>query len=1236
MFGLFKIEPPATNNQVKITMYGSDNFAHTSTSESEPCYASPCNMGTKAIAVIGGQLDIQGLADPTCPAWEKLRDLGEGGPKRPSLDCGEGVTCPHMEIMGSCAESHGHTDALGKLTMSCPVKFPEPVRHGDRKALVFKALERPTWSPPKDPTSGEELSLRVKTRCGNSAGHTNRVGRCVLYCGIEKTATIPHGEASRFVYTSVPDVMEFPCDSSGENCMSLTIKGAFQHSRGHSNNLGKYIAFVNIETTVDIPYGANVPLKFTSKQTGESIAATGGVHHWAWRGQYFFFSPDEDVSVLNSKFPPGTEFSVEYLNAPPGGQTFNVEGIYHWAWGGSTHYFYPEGYTAAECNQAAADFNAMFPVGYDIEVSLPADLQEASTGSEVSVNGVHHWAWPTGTTGQQRIYLHPDVSVAEFNVIFTTGTKIDAIYATELEYNDIVVSPKAAECWTPGTELLLTSHTRWSADRQIVTVTATDTATGTLTLDAPIAKPITLADSPDFAIEVASLNRSVVLDAERDANMLGGHLMVHNTDLPQTISGVAIYNFGQQGVLGRYPLHFHFCGDSPGSLVKNNVVYVFVLFRGYPVLLFHRFSHDFFLSHRRDSTQRGYVIHATNNVTLEDNVALDVEGHCYFLEKNTEVGNVFRHNLGAGVLNMPSEAVGSLSGQSGRTETDNNAAIFWISNPQNFFYHNVAAGSQKHGYWFETRPSRRHLDIGAFEGNEVHSSQHFGWTTYPPGWVPDNEAIIKDLKVYRNAHWGMFLHVTKNLRFVGGIVADNGVYGCFINRGDAQIFEGTVFNRHTGFAEKYLHACSHGQNGLALHPARLLEFDRTGTVWGSKLVGAEFYNFEQDVTDCSGGSGKFYALQLRTEQVFVPAYSAPHYFYDVKFGNDYTLDACILATHLGVDDVQMEVVSDSHRAFTPTGETGFLVSKKATAMLPAGTVCTLYDECLTNPNGSLDFCTGVCLRTISVETDASTTDGIVMVVSYDSNPAHNIIIEGKLRSGETARFHRTYTVVLPAGQFTVAFYKDSQHTWPQFVRPVLEVPPESCTDYVVPSDLTVLAPESTRSECAVGTSLTLNGQFDTSIEGWLHFGSTIVFSPNEGVGGSGALKTTNRKNMHVDSVYQYLDTSCVVAGNTYEISISYRNVDKSGVTMPACLGNSNDCPSAFGTYQTYNLETGGRTIGYFGMANTNLPYQMNGFNTMTGTWTASSVHAAADSIYIRIVGGTGQFILDDISITRTA
>ena len=628
----------------------------------------------------------------------------------------------------------------------------------------------------------------------------------------------------------------------------------------------------------------------------------------------------------------------------------------------------------------------------------------------------------------------------------------------------------------------------------------------------------------------------------------------------------------------------------------------------------------------------------TNNVTLEDNVALDVVGHCYFLEKNTEVGNVFRHNLGAGVMNMPAVSVSSLSSQSGRTETDGQSSIYWISNPQNYFYDNIAAGGQGFGFWFETELlTTSGLPLGAMDGCEVHSQQLFAWTTYPPGWAPSEEAIIRDLKVYRNLHWGMFLHVTTNLHFIGGVVADNGQYSVFINRGDAQIFENMDFYGYSGYASQLNAAsCPFGQKGIGLHPGRLREFDRAGNFWGSKLINTKFSGYGREVAGCGGTvEGEFYALQMRTEQMFVEAYSAPHYFQNVQFEDEFKLNACYMATEIGVDDLQMEVVSDPYKAFTQAGVPGFLVSRKATAMLPAG-VCTPYEECPTNYFGSVDFCTGVCMRTISVETDSATTEGFLMVVSYLNNGAQNILIEGKLRGGDTDRFHRTFTVALPAGQFAIGFFKNNQIVWPGYVRPVFETAP-ACSNYVQPSDLTIINPGPNRPQCAVGQNLVYNGLFLNSVEGWGQLNTGMVFTPNEGVGGSGALKTTTVTNFLLEGVTQHLDTSCIAVGHTYSISVSFRNVNTAGVTLPACFGGTNDCPYMFGTRQSFDLYTGEATVGYIhGMASTELPYQMNGFNTMTGTWTVSAEDAAADSIHIKILGGTGQLIIDNVFITRIA
>jgi hypothetical protein len=80
--------------------------------------------------------------------------------------------------------------------------------------------------------------------------------------------------------------------------------------------------------------------------------------------------------------------------------------------------------------------------------------------------------------------------------------------------NQLLVSPEAANCWGPGTELLLTSHTRSNSDRQVVTVESVDIEMRIIMLTSNINKPVTLLDHDDFAVEVASLTRPVVIEAE--------------------------------------------------------------------------------------------------------------------------------------------------------------------------------------------------------------------------------------------------------------------------------------------------------------------------------------------------------------------------------------------------------------------------------------------------------------------------------------------------------------------------------------------------------------------------------------------------------------------------------------------------------------------------------------------------------------------------------------------------
>lgn len=115
------------------------------------------------------------------------------------------------------------------------------------------------------------------------------------------------------------------------------------------------------------------------------------------------------------------------------------------------------------------------------------------------------------------------------------------------------------------------------------------------------------------------------------------------------------------------PMHFHMCGSVDGSIVSKLAV--------------------------RNTKQRGIVVHGTNDLHLNENILHNTRGHAMMLEDGGETGNTFERNLGAvghGVEIRISDA-----------ESDTNPATFWMTNPDNTWIGNVAAGAAFSGFWFE-------------------------------------------------------------------------------------------------------------------------------------------------------------------------------------------------------------------------------------------------------------------------------------------------------------------------------------------------------------------------------------------------------------------------------------------------------------------------------------------------------------------------------------------------------
>jgi cell migration-inducing and hyaluronan-binding protein len=272
---------------------------------------------------------------------------------------------------------------------------------------------------------------------------------------------------------------------------------------------------------------------------------------------------------------------------------------------------------------------------------------------------------------------------------------------------------------------------------------------------------------------------------------------------------------GQHLTLARYPLHFHVLGEGAGQYVRNASIH--------------------------DTFNRCVTVHGTNNLRIENNVTFNTVGHCFFMEDGIETGNEFIRNLAIQTKCHPTldcvptnlaangennytyanrMIVRQISFGGGATllPSDNTVASYWITNPDNSYIDNVAAGSDQNGFWLSlpehpngaflgTEVSRntwpRRTPLRAFRGNVAHSNfdgfmfdrninedNTFGLAgnAFMPRVNPADpnspfvETHIADLTSFKNRNGGLWgrgeLLTFRNMRF-----ADNAI-GMTISSGD--------------------------------------------------------------------------------------------------------------------------------------------------------------------------------------------------------------------------------------------------------------------------------------------------------------------------------------------------------------------------------------------------------------------------------------------------------------------
>eukprot|EP01128_Nolandella_sp_AFSM9_P004833 TRINITY_DN2253_c0_g1_i1.p1 TRINITY_DN2253_c0_g1~~TRINITY_DN2253_c0_g1_i1.p1 ORF type:complete len:1188 (-),score=257.47 TRINITY_DN2253_c0_g1_i1:138-3254(-) len=281
-----------------------------------------------------------------------------------------------------------------------------------------------------------------------------------------------------------------------------------------------------------------------------------------------------------------------------------------------------------------------------------------------------------------------------------------------------LVDSVPTQFWKVGYQMVIASSDFNHNDLQHEVVTITQVSGKKITFTPALAyehygkiyKPH--ADHPeeiDMRTEVGLLNRNLVIRGDitqdtTEADQWGGHILSSGAFSELRVSGVELYHMGQKDNLARYPIHFHRMFDSPSSYAVGNGIH--------------------------DTFQRAITIHGTNYLTIEDNVAFNVNGHVYFIEDANEHDNMLKHNLA--ILANSHTLL---------DPADLQPACFWVTQPRNHWVENHAVGCD-FGYWF-AMPLKpvgfgpgetgfafeypRYQSVLTFKGNVAHGHRRNGW-----------------------------------------------------------------------------------------------------------------------------------------------------------------------------------------------------------------------------------------------------------------------------------------------------------------------------------------------------------------------------------------------------------------------------------------------------------------------------------------------------------------------------
>lgn len=217
----------------------------------------------------------------------------------------------------------------------------------------------------------------------------------------------------------------------------------------------------------------------------------------------------------------------------------------------------------------------------------------------------------------------------------------------------------------------------------------------------------------DERAEVGLLSKSITIQGDESSvtSNFGGHVMIMATG-KANISNVEFTRMGQRAILGRYPFHWHNItnGYGAGQYITNSSVH-------------HTYN-------------RAITVHATNDVSVTNNVAYDNLGHAYFFEDGNEENVTMTGNLGL-VTRRPLGKYALLPSDTTNERNNSGPSTFWLTNPRNNVSGNHAAGSDGSGFWYSPfnnpngiryvssyQPLNFAIPNGFIDNSVAHSSRH--------------------------------------------------------------------------------------------------------------------------------------------------------------------------------------------------------------------------------------------------------------------------------------------------------------------------------------------------------------------------------------------------------------------------------------------------------------------------------------------------------------------------------